>query len=215
MAQYLSNELCDVINMGYLDSVSLALICRRQYKDLSRPLMEQHETLRQRFSAAVSDDGAGLIPQGGNATGEALELILRRELPATLIKSLELFDSPYIRRHHEAPHSNPYDWGKSIRDFDGGCALRRVIENRSWIHKDEQEQFYDAVVGGDEGAAFCLLLPVCKSLPLFSPFWLERREDERIYRFVSRMAKYHRPDILPNLEMVWGYPSKGEWGIPL
>lgn len=146
-------------------------------------------------------------PQGSNTIGQALELVLRCELPAAHIKIINCQEVPYKKQSNGSPED--YDWGTSIRGLEGGSALQGALESITWVTQDERAELSQGVIAGDEEAALCVLLPMLKGLKVLKTFTIA----DRMHRFVANLTRNPPVDCLPKLELVWAPASNGEIGL--
>lgn len=165
------------------------------------------EHLREKYKV-VESQWASPSPKGSNSIGQALELILRAELPATHIKVINCQECHYDRETYGK--SEDYDWGTSIRDLEGN-ELQTALESITWVTPNERVELYKDVIAGDEEAALCVLLPMLKGLKVLKTFTIV----PRLHQFVAELARNPPTDCLPNLELVWAPASNGEVGLSI
>lgn len=190
-------------HLPLLDLASLASACRVLHKHLMNAVFVRRRK-HYKYWKVVARECAPSV-EGNNSIGEALELILRREIHPSMIRIVQCEPTPSFRR------SEHYDWGASIARLEGGVTLQRLVISTSWVKENEQDEFMQAIASCDEEAALCLLLPLLRRLHTLRTF----AYGPRTHAFVKRLAMARRISVLPSLGLVWAVPVNGEQGISL
>lgn len=191
-------------SLPFLDLWNLTMTCKTLYSCFSETVYATRDYLGEHYKLLDQVTCKDHFPQGSNTIGQALDLILHRELPPAFIEGIRCYQAPRVLR------SCDYDWGASIAGLDNGRALRRALKTPLCLCEDEHgslDPYIELIARSDEEAALCMLLPMLSNLRELVTF----SEDERVHDFVATFAMRGDTSFLPRLEVV---SSASCWRTP-
>lgn len=195
-------------SLPFLDLWNVAHTCKVLHSCFSESLYARRDYLQQYYKVMNKfemHNGHHRSHQGIGSPGQALELILCREMHPALIQSIRCGDRPSLTPLKDSI------WASSIIEYDGGKTLRQALTASKWIYETEHESFFQLIAAVNEEAAFCVLLPMLSNLRDLHTDWSGKRAHE----FVARIARSCDATVLPRLEVVSSASQDGERGVQL